>query len=205
MSSGVEFSFGDAKEALGVALAPIRQRLEQPGPFLRSAVPIIRDEVREEFQQRAWFAPGGGSNPWPAVVAFGDKPAGRQPLVASGAYFAALQGGAGAIEQVGSDSVAVGASGSRFPYAAVQRGGAGGSIDTSPVIIRPKKLSTGARGGWAMRWALGLGFGVWLREETLLRGLSLPRRPHMTAHPGLYLRLSASMLNYLLTGNAAEA
>lgn len=177
---------------------PIFSRAANPRPVVEQFPAIMRQRSAEEMAAQAWFAPDGSIRPWAPRVPFGNKVAPGGLLNDTGAYQAALQGGAGSITRVDDTSATIGVDGSAFPYAAVHRGGGDASnIDTSPVKIFPKKLSSGSRGGWAMFWALGLRFGVWLSKATLERGITIPRRPHLTDNPVLRERLSAAVASYL--------
>jgi hypothetical protein len=49
-----------------------------------------------------------------------------------------------------------------------------------------------------MFWYLGFRFGVWLKEETLERGLRLPPRPHLTKNPKLTKRLVDIVTRYVI-------
>jgi hypothetical protein len=123
-------------------------------------------------------------------------PGDRKPLLKTGAYFEALQGrGAGSVEVVTAKTVRVGVDLAAFPFAGFIRGGTGADIRTSPLLILPRKRVAGwqpltKRGKprapqtqWALWYYLGLTFGVWLSAETMVRGLKLPPRPHLTRNP----------------------
>ena len=182
---------------------PIFARAANLRPVLEQFPVIMRQRVAEEFVSESWFAPDGSIRPWPARVPFGNRVPKGGLLYETGGYQGALQGGAGSITRVDDTSATVGVDGGAFPYAVFHRGGGDASnLNLAPLIIKPKRIASGTRGGWAMFWALGLRFGVWLSKATLEKGLTLPRRPHLTDNPVLRERLSAAVANYLRGGNA---
>lgn len=181
--------------------ATVGRRLRDFKPIGKPSVAAIRKSVANEFSGRYWLMPEGGRRAWAPVVPFGNKPH-HAPLVDSGAYFNALMGrGPGAIERVSARRMEVGADSGRFPYAKYIRGGAGANISLQPLIIRPRRRAKGGR--YAMFNFIGLRFGVWLRAETLERGLKLPPRPHLTRNPALTKELVRIAQRYVSTGKAA--
>lgn len=195
--------------ALGRAVRPHVERLQNPERMFRAAVGIIRDSIAREFLNRAWFMPSGGSRAWaPKVMLPNTK--NERGLISSGKYFAALMGrGSGSVVKYGPRSVSVGVSTAEFPYARYIRGGTGGRISTAPIFIKPKKLARGASAAgssvsrWALWWWFGLTHGVWLSESKLREGIKLVPRPHATSNPELTRRLAAMARRYVATGKAA--
>lgn len=181
-----------------VSLPGVRRmvnRLADWSEPLRDAVQFVRDSVRREYSGGFWLMPQGGSRPWKAKKPFGSQPAG-QPGRRSGRLFRAWMGGPGGIAKVTPRTMSVGVDANAIPYAKYFRGGSGANLSLADMVIRPKKL---ARGGkrFAMFYALGLKFGVWLREATLRAGIRVSPRPHGTRNPELVKRVKARMVAYL--------
>lgn len=188
-SFAIPVSIAARGELGGGKIAALRAKLTDLEPAMRAAAGVVRSQVAREFSEQAWFSPGGRI-PWKPRAPFGNRQPGIElTMQDSGAYLAALQGGPGGITEATGGRLRIGASGRVFPFAAALRGGSGGMISPEPIFIRPVKKAATKRRGWAaqwsMFWALGLKFGVWLRRETLERGLKLTPRPHMTDHPEL--------------------
>jgi hypothetical protein len=203
------------RAAFAKAIGVPRERISNPGPMLKAAVPLIRDSAAREFLSQSWFAPNGAVRPWTPTQPFGDRLGGgdskgpgkgtKKTMIDSGGLFEAIQGtGPGSVVVITANRVSVGVDLSAFPYAPILRGGVGADIDLSPAVIRPTKKVAGAGGSfvrqWAMFWFLGLTFGVWLSEAKLREGIVLPRRPYLTANPALTKRLAAMAERYLLQG-----
>jgi hypothetical protein len=178
----------------------VTARLANLAPAMPACVAELRASPRREFAAKAWFPPSGGAVAWKPTVPFGTTDVVHPPLVRSGAYREAWGGGAGSITRVSPSGAVIGVSGGAFPYAAVLRGGAGSEISLEDTIIRPKRRSAGKRGGTAMKWFLGLTFGVWISEARLAEGLHIPPRPHATDNPFLRFRLKGVLRAYVLDG-----
>jgi hypothetical protein len=200
------------------ATSDIRARLSDQTSLMRAAVPVIRDSVAREFLTRTWFSPSGVNRPWPAETPFGDKGSKKgggekKPLIDTGGYFAALMGrGSGSVVKVTPHQVSVGVDLAQFPWAPYIRGGTGANIRLTPLLIKPTKVakpkskdgkpaSADSPQHWALWWYLGLTYGVWLTRETLLAGIKLPPRPHLTANPQLTGKLQKLASRYFLQGD----
>lgn len=132
---------------------------------------------QDEFGGRQWLMPGGGTQRWKDVPAFGKVPANPTPLQRSGklraAYRSAAAGGGTITATVdgGKVEMHVNVPGG---YAAVHRGGSGKLLggDIVPLAIPVTDK---------MRWFLGFEKGVWLKRTT--KRILIPRRPHATSNP----------------------
>lgn len=145
----------------------------------RRIIRAVRGVINEEFTRGVWLRPSGGSAPWKQGHDFGSHKAKRPPLGGPGGRLArAWAGGRGGFSESDGNSVTIGV---RLPYAAVHRGGVENVQAGRITVIRPRRKGKGGRP--AMFWFLGLVLGVWLRKETLRRGLKVPARPHATDNP----------------------
>jgi hypothetical protein len=194
-------------------LTGAKGRARDLSPYFKGrGVAAVRLSVGDEFHRHAWLTPRGGIVPWRDTQPFGTRPKPKQNMIATGAYFRALMGrGPGSLVRVGPRSFDVGVEARMFPGAAALRGGKGGRISTAPLFIRPKTKAKGRAGGgswvqqWAMWWRLGLTYGVWLKEETLRRGLKLYPRPHLTANPKLTRQLARGVARWIAKADLREA
>jgi hypothetical protein len=90
-------------------------------------------------------------------------------MQASGGYRTAWLGGAGGVENITANAIEIGVDRGDFPRVAIHQGSA------SFVKVFPKKRTKGGK-DWAMRFFLGLTYGVWLTKKRLEMGLKIPRR-----------------------------
>lgn len=145
---------------------------------MRDLVAAWRSVISEEFSTQSWNSPGGGRRTWARTQPFGTRPAPSRTLDATGALRAAWAGrGAGRIESITADRAEFGVAGSVFPGAATLRGGAGDSINTSPVLIPVTR-----RRRAFMRHT----FGVFVAKSAT----SHTPRPHATVNPEIRTRLT---------------
>lgn len=143
----------------------------------------VRKSIDEEFSGAFFKAGDGGSEPWaPRWDPFGTRKPGPPLGGPGGALAQAWAGGSGGYEEIESERIEIGVDDEKL-YPGVHRGGAGDSIDLFETTnIRAKEIGDG--GIPTMFWALGLGFGVWIRPAKLVsEGLNIPARPHAGASP----------------------
>ncbi len=118
----------------------------------------------EQFQSSTWFKPGGGTQAWRPVDAFGSSPPPASPLIRTGKLFRAVLGGPGYLKRVGKLELTTGVSGGVVPYASIVRGGARNVVSGQP---RRQRVTPRQRRFFAAR------FGAFLRASTT----------HLTYHP----------------------
>lgn len=181
-------------EIIGRPLAATRERLSarNMGRVLNAGIRAWAAVIDQEFEQRSWFMPGGGTRPWKPVEKFGNVPANPTPLQRSGAlraaYRAAAAGG-GAISVSQDQATIEYRVNVPKPYGVVHRGGSGkllsGDIAPLSISVTPK-----------MRLFLGLSRGVWLKKST--EKVTIERRPHATSNPKI-----RGQLHYLFARWAA--
>lgn len=181
----------------------ISKRMKAPlgGPCGRAVVNrVIRrgpGSVDHQFASESTIDEGGSVIPWPKTKPFGNRQPGPSTLVQRGKYRGAWMGAFGASERYGAKRVSIGVKDKQFPQARVFQKKPG-----SVTVIRPLK-STLATRHTAMRSYLGMHFGVWMTEERLMQGLSVPSRP-LRVNPTMRARALAMVRNYILTGNPGE-
>lgn len=156
-------------------LAPLLARAVDLRPALERYIAFRRQQIKEEWETASWRPMSGGLRPWQPVGAFGNRPAPSSPLRRTGALLRAWLGGPGSITRIGDTEAVFGVSGSRFPHAAVHRGGAGKV--TAALSRVPERIGITP----AMRTFVGLNFGVWFKRSK--RFIEIPRRPHATDNP----------------------
>lgn len=167
-------------EIVGQPLKEMSERVSprNMGRVLRTAIKAWAAVIdQDEFGGRQWLMPGGGTQRWKDVPAFGNVPANPTPLQRTGrlraAYKSAAAGGGtiSATTEGGKVELHVNVPGG---YAAVHRGGTGKLLsgDIVPLAIPVTDK---------MRWFLGLSKGVWLKRST--KSILIPRRPHATSNP----------------------
>lgn len=153
------------------SLGAIKRRLADLSPageFVHQTMRFGPGSISDQFAREAEAGTGGGYVAWPKTKPFGNRAAPAKTLQRSGALLSAWKGqGPGAISASTVNSFMVGVDSAIMPAAGVQQAAA-------PTIIRPRKRAK--NGGSAMRYFLGLTFGVWISEARLQAGLSIPPR-----------------------------
>ena len=139
-------------------------RGKQAVKLLRFGTRGISDQFKDQTEYR-----GSGSTPWDKTQDFGTRKAPRKTMQASGGYRRAWLGGAGGVENISANAIEIGVDRGDFPRVAIHQGSA------SSVRVYPKKRTKGGK-DWAMRFYLGLTYGVWLTKKRLEMGLKIPRR-----------------------------
>ncbi len=131
---------------------------------LRFGTRGISDQFKDQTEYR-----GSGSTPWDKTQDFGTRKAPRKTMQASGGYRTAWLGGPGGVENISANAIEIGVDRGDFPRVAIHQGSA-------PFVkVFPKKRTKGGK-DWAMRFFLGLTYGVWLTKKRLEMGLKIPRR-----------------------------
>ena len=139
-------------------------RGKQAVKLLRFGTRGISDQFKDQTEYR-----GTGSAPWEKTQDFGTRKAPRKTMQASGGYRAAWLGGAGGVENISANAIEIGVDRGKFKQVAIHQGSA-------PFVkVYPKKRAKGGK-DWAMRFFLGLTYGVWLTKKRLEMGLKIPRR-----------------------------
>lgn len=113
-----------------------------------------------------------GNTKWPKTKPFGTKPAPAKTLQGSGALRAAWLGeGPGSLESVSSDgsTLTVGVDTGMLTYAAVHQ-------SATPTVVKANPANRSKDGRLKMFWKLALTFGVYVSEEKLLAGFTIPPR-----------------------------
>ena len=131
---------------------------------LRFGTRGIADQFKDQTEYR-----GGQAIPWDRTQDFGTRKAPRKTMEASGGYRTAWLGGAGGVENISANAIEIGVDRGDFPMVAIHQGSA------SSVKVLPKKRTKGGK-DWAMRFFLGLTYGVWLTKKRLEMGLKISRR-----------------------------
>ena len=139
-------------------------RGKQAVKLLRFGTRGISDQFKDQTEYR-----GTGSTPWDKTQDFGTRKAPRKTMQASGTYRAAWLGGTGGVENISANAIEIGVDRGKFKQVAIHQGSA-------PFVkVYPKKRTKGGK-DWAMRFFLGLTYGVWLTKKRLEMGLKIPRR-----------------------------
>jgi len=138
-------------------------RGQEAAKIMRTGTKGVAQQFRDSTEYR-----GAQAIPWAPSHAFGTKPAPKKTMVGTGLYRAAFLGGAGSITKISKDAVEIGVDRDLFPQVAIHQG------RSASRTIRPKKRT--ASGGFAMRFFLGLTYGVWFSDKRLARGLKIARR-----------------------------
>lgn len=178
-------------ETVGVPLAGLQKNLSRGmGRMLSAGMKFWGQLIDEEFAGGFWYMPGGGTQKWKPVEAFGDVPANPTPLVRSGTlrgrYRAATAGG-GALsvsQNQGKAEIKVNVPGG---YGVVHRGGAGkllsGDIEDFKIAVTDKM-----RGyvGWAKNVHMRAKDGYskyYGGNRPATEFVIITRRPHATSNP----------------------
>ena len=139
-------------------------RGKQAVKLLRFGTRGISDQFKDQTEYR-----GTGSTPWDKTQDFGTRKAPRKTMQASGGYRVAWLGGTGGVENISANAIEIGVDRGQFKQVAIHQGSA-------PFVkVYPKKRAKGGK-DWAMRFFLGLTYGVWLTKKRLEMGLKIPRR-----------------------------
>lgn len=158
---------------LGKRVRAAKQVVEKPllesrgvraAKILRFGNKGISDQFKDQTEYR-----GGQAIPWERTKDFGTRKAPRKTMQAQGDYRASWLGGAGSLETISANSVTIGVDRGLHPQVAIHQGSA------SSVRVYPKKRTKGGK-DWAMRFYLGLTYGVWLTKKRIEMGLKIPRR-----------------------------
>jgi len=180
----------------------IRSRLERPlagggGASVAAVMRKGRGSVDAQFKAEAEFMFGGGRAPWKKTKRFGTRPAPRKTLQRTGALRRAWTGtGAGSLTFKRPLSVRIGVDKARFPQAPMfQRHGS--------TFIRADKMGKGGRS--KMHWFLGLTYGVWIPDSTLLgTGVEIQGRP-VSINPQMMHRASSALEAWIIRGKRPTA
>lgn len=139
-------------------------RGKQAVRLLRTGTRGISDQFKDQTEYR-----GAQAIPWERTKDFGTRKAPRKTMQATGDYRAAWLGGTGSVENISQNAIEIGVDRGDFPRVAIHQGSA------PSVKVFPKKRAKGGK-DWAMRFFLGLTYGVWLTKARLEKGLKIPRR-----------------------------
>ena len=175
------------------SLGAIQRRLADLSPtgeFVHKTMRFGPGSIDAQFAAEAEMPAGGGSNPWAKTKPFGNRPAPAKTLQRSGRLRGAWLGqAAGAISESTPNSFYVGVDSALYPPAGVFQ-------SLTPTVVKPKKLAKGGKGS-AMRYFLGLTFGVWISEARLRAGLVIPPR-RVGASPVMQQRVANLLKNWIV-------
>lgn len=157
--------FGRGKAVLQKPLA--ETRAEVAAKIMRFGTKGIRDQFIAQTEYR-----GALSVPWDRKRPFGTKSARGKTMMESGKYRAAWLGGPGGTESSTGNTVTLGVNREIFKQVAIHQGSA------AAVTVKPKtKIRSGRnRGQWAMRFAIGMKYGVWMTNARIAKGFRIARR-----------------------------
>lgn len=191
---GVRYTFipGRSAKRFDEIKARMKDPMRSAGPAVVKVMRVGPGSTSDQFRRQTHLT-GAVAIPWKRTRAFGSRAKPAKTLNVTGTLAEAWAGRNGySYSEVDSRRVSVGVLPS-LRYAGIFQA-------RQDTIVRARKRTS--KGKLAMRMFLGMEYGVWIPERTLLRGLRIvPRRVGIGTQ--LEKRARAVVKKYLLTGAVA--